>query len=420
MAFGLAPPIRERWSERSPVADLFISDALLPDGTYTSLRISNGVIASVGGSAEKNDSRLDAHGALVLPAMAEAHAHLDKAFLAETVPNPTGDLMGAILAMEAAHGSITVPDIEERAERAARLIARNGATAIRTHADLTKDNGLTSVTALLAVRDRLRDLVHIEVIALCGFPIIGAEGAQHRALLREAVAMGIDGIGGCPHLESDPHAANELFLAAAADAGLPVDLHTDETLDPTLFALADLAERVIASGFPNRVAASHCISLVMQPLDVQARISELIAEAGISVIALPSSNLFLQGRSHGVATPRALTAVGALRAAGVNVAAGADNLQDPFNPVGRGDCLETASLMVMAGHLLPHDAYATVSTSARTAMGMPEAGTHVGMTADLVLIPAQTIREAIALAPGERTVIRAGAVQGGVVQHRPK
>jgi len=393
------------------VVDLFIQDALLADGTTTSLRICAGLVASVGGSAEINDERLNAHGALVLPAMAEAHAHLDKAFLAETVMNRTGDLMGAILAMEVAHGTITERDTAARAERAARLIARNGATVIRTHADVTKDNELSSVSALLAVRDRLRDVVDIQVFALTGFPSLGLEGARQRALLREAISMGIDGIGGCPHLEPDPHAANESFLTLAAEAGLPLDLHVDETLDPSRFALADLAERVIASGFPHRVAASHCVSLVMQSAQVQAQISERLAEAGISVIALPSSNLYLQGREHGVATPRALTAVAALRAAGVNVAAGADNLQDPFNPVGRGDCLETASLMVMAGHLLPRDAYATVSSAARMAMGLAVAGVEVGMVADLVLLPARTTREAIAFAPGDRTVIRAGVVQ---------
>lgn len=392
------------------MADLFIDNALLADGSLTTLRVGNGLVAERGGRAQANDTTFDAHGALVLPAMAEAHAHLDKAFLAEQVINPTGDLMGAIMAMELAHGTITVSDIEARAERAARLIARNGATAIRTHADVTTDNGLTSATALLAVRDRLRDLVDIEVFALTGFPSLGAQGAQVRSLLREAIALGVDGIGGCPHLESDPHAANEQFLAIAAEAGLPLDLHVDETLDPTRFALADLAERVISSGFPHRVAASHCISLIMQTPKVQAQISERLAEAGISVIALPSSNLFLQGREHGVATPRALTAVASLRAAGVNVAAGADNLQDPFNPVGRGDCLETASLMVMAGHLLPHDAYATVSDAVRAAMGRPLAGTGLGMVADLVVLSASTTREAIAFAPHRRTVIRSGVV----------
>jgi len=389
---------------------LFIDDALLPDGSTTSLRIVDGVVHSVAMPALPGDTVLHAGGRLLLPAMAEAHAHLDKAFLSETVPNPTGDLMGAILAMEANRDRITLADTEVRAERAARLIAANGATAIRTHADLTITNGLMSVQALLSVRDRLRDIVHIEVFALSGWPSIGTAGATQRALLREAIAMGIDGVGGCPHLEDDPAEANDLFLSMAAEAGLPVDLHTDETLVPERFALEDLAERVLANGFPHRVAASHCVSLGMQPAATQQRVAEKVALAGISVIALPSSNLFLQGREHQQGMPRALTALRALRSAGANVAAGADNLQDPFNPVGRGDCLETASLMVMAGHQLPELAFHTVSGAVRALMGLPEAAVEVGAAADFVLLPAASIREAIAFGAADRTVIRAGAV----------
>ncbi|MSV81965.1 MAG: amidohydrolase family protein [Actinobacteria bacterium] len=387
---------------------LSITNALLTDGRTVTVRLADGLVHAIDAPTQPGDDVLDADGRLLLPAMAEAHAHLDKAFLAETVPNPTGDLMGAILAIDAARDRITLADTEERAERAARLIAANGATAIRTHADIITANGFTSLTALLAVRDRLRDLVHIEVIALSGWPSVGPAAAEQQALLREAVAMGVDGIGGCPHLEDDPAAANDLFLTIAAESGLPVDLHTDETLVPERFALEDLADRVLATGFPHRVAASHCVSLGMQPEAVQRRVAEKVAAAGISVIALPSSNLFLQGRDQQHAMPRALTAIRALREAGVNLAAGADNLQDPFNPVGRGDCLETASLMVMAGHQLPAQAYHSVSAAVRRLMGLPAAAVSPGATADLVLIPAASVREAIALAPAGRIVIRGG------------
>jgi cytosine deaminase len=339
---------------------------------------------------------------LLLPAFAEPHAHLDKAFLAERVPNRTGDLMGAILAMEEARPSITFDDTVERAERAARLMLSNGTTAIRTHADATPGCGLMSVEALIEVRERLRGEIDIQVCALTGWPSIGAEGAQARALLREAIAMGVDLVGGCPHLEPDPHAANENFLAIAAEAGLGVDLHTDECLDPSILALDDLARRVIDSGFPHPVTASHCVSLGMQTEERQREVAELVAAAGISVVVLPQTNLFLQGRSHQSCMPRALTAVKALQAAGVNVAAGADNLQDPFNPVGRADPLETAALMVMAAHLLPDAALESVTTNPRRAMGLP----HVG---DRVAVRASSVREAIALAPGGRILLRAPA-----------
>jgi len=345
-------------------------------------------------------------GSIALPAFAEPHAHLDKAFLAEQIENPTGDLMGAILALEANRHRITLDDTIRRAERAARLLAANGCTAIRTHADLvfsadrTHAEQLMSVEALITVRERLRDLVEIQVVALSGWPSIGQRGAEQRALLREAIAMGIDAVGGCPHLEDDPVAANEQFLAIAAEAGLPVDLHTDETLDPTRFALDDLSTRVVDSGFPHLVTASHCVSLGVQPAAVQQRVAEQVARAGIRVVALPHTNLFLQGRDHQTGMPRGLTAIRALRAAGVEVAAGGDNLQDPFNPVGRGDPLETAGLMIMAAHLLPDEALATVTTAARSAMGLPLSG-------DRVLVPATTVREAIAFGPPGRTIQRA-------------
>lgn len=341
------------------------------------------------------------NGYLLLPAFAEPHAHLDKAFLAERVDNPTGDLLGAILAMERARDSITVEDTIERAERAARLLASNGCTAIRSHVDLTLAGGLTSVEALIEVRDRLRGLVEIQVAALCAWPSIGAEGANQRALVREAIAMGIDVVGGCPHLETDPAAANDALLTLAAEAGLPIDLHTDETLNPSMLALEDLAERVVATGFAHHVAASHCVSLVLQSEVRQCEVAEKVAAAGISVIALPHTNLFLQGRDCQVAMPRAVTAVKALRAAGVTIAAGADNLQDPFNPLGRGDPLETAGLMIMTAHVMPADALDMVSVAARTAIGL-------GPSQDHVAVRAATIREAIAFGPADRLVVRAG------------
>ena len=347
---------------------------------------------------EQRVAQLREQGYLVVPAFVEPHAHLDKAFLAERVPNPTGDLMGAILAMEAAHASITFDDIVTRAERAARLMVANGVTAIRTHADVTASNGLTSARALIDVRDRLRALVDIQVVALADHPITGVAGSDHRALLRESIALGIDVVGGCPHLDNDPAGANDTFLAIAAEAQLPVDLHTDETLDPSRFALEHLAQRVIESGFPHGVTASHCVSLAMQSLATQQRVAELVARAGIGVIALPQTNLFLQGRDHQQAMPRAVTAIAALRCAGVRVGAGGDNLQDPFNPVGRADPLETAALMVVAGHLLPDDALASVSTVSRSILGLPDG--------DLVAIRADSVREAIAFATADRVVLR--------------
>lgn len=345
----------------------------------------------------------EAQDFLFLPAFAEPHAHLDKAFLAERVPNESGDLLGAIEAMHRARGGITVADTIERAERAARLMLANGTTAVRTHIDVTVENGLCSVEALVEVRRRVRDVIELQIVALPGRPSLGVAGDRVRGLLRDALAAGVDLVGGCPHLEDDPAAANQQFLEIAAEAGVGLDLHTDETLDPRICSLADLAERVISSGFPHGVTASHCVSLGMQPESRQRAIAERVAAAGIGVIALPQTNLFLQGRSGHSAVPRGITAVDALRRAGVHVAAGADNLQDPFNPIGRADPLEIAGLMIVAAHLVPDDAVACITSEARAVMGLADRG-------DVVGIRAASVREAIAFAPTPRVLRRATAV----------
>jgi cytosine deaminase len=353
---------------------------------------------------------LDLDGYLLLPAPVEPHAHLDKAFLAERIPNPKGDLLGAIAAMDANREGMTVEDNAERAERALRMVVANGATAVRSHADTTLANGLRSIEGLVRARKRVADLVDLQIVALVSWPIAGPAGADQRALLRDALAAGADVVGGCPHLDDDPAGANEVLLDVAADAGRMIDLHTDETLNPEVLGLRDLVARVAKSGFPHAVTASHCVSLGVQPLDVQEAVAEEVATAGVSVVTLPQTNLFLQGRDDAVATPRGLTALKPLLAAGANLAGGADNLQDPFNLMGRADPLETAALLVMAGHLTPEWAYHAVSTAARVALGLPPVAVEPGAPAELLAIKANTLREAVASAPADRVVIHRGRV----------
>jgi cytosine deaminase len=229
-------------------------------------------------------------------------------------------------------------------------------------------------------------------------------------LLADALDAGADLVGGCPHLEQYSgegtfESATDILLQIAVDHGRAVDLHTDETLDPSANGLDLLARRVL-EGFPHPATASHCVSLGQQPPEQQRATAERAAAAGVSVIALPHTNLFLQGRQC-TPMPRGLTAIEVLMAAGVNVAAGADNLQDPFNPVGRACPFETAGLMIMTSHLLPEAAWRSVSGAAGTAIGKPVA-LEVGRRADLVAVRATTLREAIAFGPSDRVVWHRG------------
>lgn len=384
--------------------------ATLHDGTVTNVRLGGEHVQEVGSDLAPlpGEDTIDLTGYLLLPAFAEPHAHLDKAFLAERITNETGDLLGAIEAMGAGRHLLNVPDIVERAERAARLLAANGCSVIRTHADTTPDHGLRSVEALVEVRRRVADVVTLQIVALTGWPVTGVEGADSRALLRDALDIGADLVGGCPHLDSDPIGANEVLLAIAAERGCGIDLHTDETLDPSMLSLADLAERVRTSEFPYEVTASHCVSLGVQPVEVQRSVAEAVALANIGVVALPQTNLFLQGRGHPTAMPRGVTAVDALRQAGVTVCAGADNLQDPFNPLGRGDPLETAGLMIATAHALPQTALDMVAGDAHRVLRVDPPAVCAGARADLVAVRAGTVREAIAFGPPDRLVWRQG------------
>ena len=378
----------------------------------TDVLIVDGVITEVGtglhDTVETVDEVVDLSGHLLLPAAVEPHAHLDKAFLAEREENETGDLVGAIDAMIRLSGRITHDDIVERAERAARLMASNGYVAVRTHADTTVYNGVTNVVALAEVRRRVADVIDIEIVALTGEPVVGAAGADHRALLREALAAGADLVGGCPHLEDDGEieAATDVFLEIAESAGVGIDLHTDETLDPSVMGLEYLARQVLG-GFEHPVTASHCVSLGQRDEADQQRIAELVAAAGIGVVTLPHTNLWLGGRNR-QPVPRGLTAVDALRRAGVAVAAGADNLQDPFNPMGRACPFETAALMVLVAHDLPHQAWSAVSSDSRQVVGLPPGSITPGAPADVVAVRTGSLRQAMADGPTDLRVFRAG------------
>ncbi len=402
---------------------LVITNARLASNPTTTTRSEHslvditieGEIISAIGAAGSATSRpggrsLNVGGMLLTASFAEPHAHLDKALAAERVDNPTGDLMGAITAWRGYAPRLTVDDIAERAERAALMLLASGTTLIRTHVDVNTALGLRAAEALLMVRERLAGRVDIELTALIGPPITGDAGAVHRELLNAALDLGIDHVGGCPHLDPDPHGSVDVFIDIAGAKGVSLDLHVDETLDASMLSLETLAERIVATGFGHRVMASHCVSLGMQPDAVQQRVSDKVAAAGISIVTLPQTNLYLQARGHMTAPPRGLTAIDSLLAAGVNVAAGADNVQDPFNLVGRGDPLETAALMVMAGHRLPDDAYEMVTTNSWQALGHRAPTVAVGSRADLVAIDAASIRGAIAQASPTRTVIHRGRV----------
>lgn len=387
------------------------------------MHLTDGLISAVtppGSAPADGGDRigLDLAGYVLVPAAAETHAHLDKALLAGRVPNPSGDLAGAIKAIRAAYPSMTSQDITDRAKQAIRLAVASGYTAVRTHCDCGPIMGTRSVEALIAIRDSLRDVVDIQVVALAEPGLTGPRGRPNRDILAAALALGADLVGGCPSIDDDPPGAVAELLAIARDCGRGLDLHVDETLDPSVLALRDLARQVVATGFSHPVTASHCVSLGAQDPAVAREVSREVADAGISIVTLPQSNLFLQGRDAPKNTPRGLTAIHQLLSYGVLLAGGSDNWRDPFNPMGRIDPLETASLLVSAGHLTPEAAYDCVTTHARAALGLPPVRIEAGSPADLLAVRGDNLADVVAGASQERVVLRAGQVLASTTVRR--
>jgi cytosine deaminase len=376
----------------------------LADGSVADIRIEGPTITEVAASlaVRPGDEVHLLGGWLVLPAPAEPHAHLDKALTADLVDNPEGDLGGAIVGWDAVCGTFGVDDFRQRARTAALRLLASGCTAVRTHVNVGGPSALRAAEALVMVRAELAALMDLQLVALIGNPLdVG--------LLGEALDMGIDVVGGCPHLDPDPVGVIDKTVSVAFDRGLALDLHMDETLDPAALWVRDLA-RIVgpASDRTPTVTASHCVSLGMQPEATQVAAAEELAGSDVAVVTLPHTNLFLQARGVAQAPPRGLTGIHALLDAGVTVAGGADNLQDPFNTVGRADPMETAALLVMAGHLSAEAAYRAVSAAPRRAMGLPAVDVAVGSPAELLAVRAPTLRAAVADAPADRMVFAKG------------
>jgi cytosine deaminase len=392
---------------------LRLRDVTLADGTRADVLVRDGAIEAVTGvgpAQESDVETLELSGYLLVPAPAEPHAHLDKAYTADRVTDPGGDLGAAVAAWLRLRPALSEADIVGRAEAAARAYLRHGVTALRTHVDVSEDIGLRALAAVVKVRDAVATECDVQIVAFVNAPVSGPAGDRHRALLGEALAAGADVVGACPAVDPDPAGCVEACLSAADAAAVPVDLHVDEGLEPEPFTLALLVDAVAATGFARGVVASHCVSLGAMASDVVRGVADRVAAANIAVVCLPPTNLYLQGRAHAVAPPRGLTALAALRAAGVTVAAGGDNLQDPFNRLGRADPFETAGLLVLAGHDTPEAAYASVSGAARRAMGLSEVDIRPGVAAELLAVRAGSIRQAVAESDPNRVVIHGGRV----------
>lgn len=379
---------------------------------------ANGSIERIGPSLNQdNIEKFDLRGRLVVPGLIDAHQHLDKTRTLASVPNPEGTLLGAINAFKRYAATMTPQDIAARAERTLQACLERGTVAVRTHANVDPEAKLRGVEALVALRERWRERMNVQVVAfLTGGGTKAA--APSREWLEEALRLGADVIGANPNHADDPDAVIALAFELAERHGKPIDFHLDEHLDATPTYFHRVIEHTRARRMAGRVVASHSSALSALPPDEAKRVVDGFADAGVGVVTLPAANLFLQGRDAAKLPPRGLTRVVDLQKAGVTVAAASDNIQDPFVPTGSGDLLEIGRWTLLAGHLGFNDlgrAFEMVTSAPARLLGFQDYGLREGARADLLITDARDRDDLIASGPLARTVLFGGRVVSGAL-----
>ena len=376
------------------------------------IKIENGAIAAITIAGADRDPTLpavDLEGGLVLPCFVDLHTHLDKSHILPRCGGREGDLFAAIAATAADKNNFSNIDLEQRMEFSLRCAYAHGTWALRTHLDCGPEQSHDPWSPFERLRERWRNRIELQAVSLCAL-----EAFADRTYARD-LAQTVARHGGVLGAFCYEQANMERLLARvfelAAEFNLDLDFHADEGLDSDAAALETIARIALEIEFSGRVVCGHCCSLSVQSPGYVARTLERVANAGITVVSLPLTNLFLQDRGA-ERTPRlrGITLIHELTTHGVPVALASDNCRDPFFGYGDLDMLEVFNMGARIAHLeYPvRNWIKSVTTTPARAMGLGEGGITVGRSADLVLFRARNDSELLSRPQSDRVVIRAG------------
>jgi cytosine deaminase len=358
---------------------------------------------------------IDLAGALVTPPLVEPHIHLDAALtVGEPRFNQSGSLFEGISIWAERVRSLTVEDVKSRVRRVLRWQLANGVQHVRSHVDVC-DPELRALRALVELRQEIGDQLDLQLVAFPQQGILSFEGGQE--LMRRAVAAGADVVGGIPHFELTREMGVEsvkFAFALAAEHGLRVDIHCDETDDDHSRFVEVMAAETIRLGLAGRVTASHTTAMHSYNNAYAHRVVSNIARAGMHMVTNPLDNSVLQGRFDAYPIRRGHTRVKELLAAGVNVCIGHDSVMDPWYPLGCGDPLQAAFVLAHYGHLSGAEELRRlvdmITVNPARALGLDGYGLAEGAPASLVVFDAPSETDVLRLLPRRRLVLRSGRV----------
>jgi len=395
--------------------DLLIHNASLPDGRQKmSVAVQDGRIVALQAQLQASaHDTVDAQGQLLCPPFVDAHFHLD-ATLSYGLPriNQSGTLLEGIALWGELKPLLTPEAVAERALTYCDWAVAQGLLAIRSHVDVC-DARLLAVDALLEVRRQVAPYLDLQLVAFPQDGLLRAPGALDN--LRRALDKGLDVVGGIPHFERtlDQGAASVRQLCEiAAERGLRVDMHCDESDDPLSRHVETLAFETQRLGLQGRVTGSHLTSMHSMDNYYVSKLLALMAESRLHAVANPLINITLQGRHDTYPKRRGMTRVPELLAAGVNVAFGQDCTLDPWYSLGSGDMLDVAHMGLHVAQMTSQTAmrqcFDAVTVNAARVLGLEHYGLDVGCHADLVLLQARDPIEALRLRATRLKVWRRG------------
>ena len=402
--------------------DILVTGGTLPDGTQADIGIARGLIAAIGDLTGSTAGEvIEASGDLVSPPFVDPHFHMD-ATLSYGTPriNASGTLLEGLSLWGELRDEATVDEMVDRALRYCDWAVSTGLLAIRTHVDTTPDH-LRGVTAMLEVRERVRPYLDLQLVAFPQDGFLRAPGARENLI--RALDMGVDVVGGIPHFErtmADGAASVRALCEIAADRGLPVDMHCDETDDPHSRHIETLAAEVQRLGLQGRATGSHLTSMHSMDNYYVSKLLPLIAEAGLGVIPNPLINIVLQGRHDSFPKRRGLTRVKEMHALGIPVGWGQDCVRDPWYSLGTADMLDVAHMGLHVAQMTAPEEMARcfdmVTVVNAGIIGLQGYGLHEGATGSLVVLDAGDRIEAVRLRPARLAVIS----KGRIVSRQPR
>lgn len=397
--------------------ELIIRNANLPDGREgVDIGISDGLIADVGPHLEAEAHReIDATGRLATPPFVDSHFHMDSTLTyGQPRVNMSGTLLEGIELWGELKPHLTVKNIKARARKLCHWAIARGTLAIRSHVDISDDR-LLAVNALLEIRSEMSRYIDLQLVA---FPQDGYLRHQSNAKnLERALDLGVDVVGGIPHFErtmADGAASVKALCELAAERGLRVDMHCDESDDPLSRHIETLTYHTQRLGLRGRVTGSHLTSMHSMDNYYVSKLLPLMTDAQVHVVANPLINITLQGRHDTYPKRRGMTRVRELMEVGVNVAFGHDALLDPWYSFGTYDMLEVAHMGLhvaqMTGVDQLYQIFEAVTANGAKVLGIDGYGIDPGCKGDVVILQAKSPQEALRLKPTRLFVIRRGQI----------